>query len=210
MKASRHFKETTSRTILFRQNVNRSNEAWAKFLKDYKDALVAWDRKEFGDDAHTAEDIVMEIFLNIIVDPVITNLEPDESFRSTLIHLCKKKHSSVTKPWRNGLKRKLAEWHIISHASSGDIYQETKLGVGQLVINDLLNRAKDGCRDFLTFSPTNLKHWRKMWEAGADAKCQDVAKSLKVSGSVLSKSCSKVNAYIVSTTEEILKRRGFH
>ena len=41
MNASRYFKETTSRTILFRQNVNRSNEAWAKFLKDYKDALIA-------------------------------------------------------------------------------------------------------------------------------------------------------------------------
>ena len=209
MKASRYFKETTNRTILFRQNVNRSNEAWAKFLKDYKDALIAWDMKEFGDDIHTAEDIVMEIYLNIIVDPVITNLVPDQSFRSTLIFLCKKKHSSVTKPWRNGLKRKLAEWQIISRPSPGDIYLETKLGVGQLVINDLLNREKDGSRSYLTFSPTNLRHWRKMWEAGADAKNQDVAKSLKISGSVLSKSCAKVNDFIVSTTDEILKRRGF-
>ena len=209
MKASRYFKETTSRTILFRQNVNRSNEAWAKFLKAYKDALIAWDMKEFGDDIHTAEDIVMEIYLNIIVDPVITNLVPDQSFRSTLIYLCKKKHSSVTKPWRNGLKRKLAEWQIISRPSPGDIYLETKLGIGQLVINDLLNREKDGSRSYLTFSPTNLRHWRKMWEAGADAKNQDVAKSLKISGSVLSKSCAKVNDFIVSTTDEILKSRGF-
>lgn len=209
MKASRYFKETTSRTILFRQNVNRSNEAWAKFLKDYKDALIAWDMKEFGDDIHTAEDIVMEIYLSIIVDPLITNLVPDQSFRSTLIYLCKKKHSSVTKPWRNGLKRKLAEWQIISRPSPGDIYLETKLGVGQLVINDLLNREKDGSRSYLTFSPTNLRHWRKMWEAGADAKNQDVAKSLKISSSVLSKSCAKVNDFIVSTTDEILKRRGF-
>ena len=157
MKASRHFKETTSRTILFRQNVNRSNEAWAKFLKDYKDALIAWDMKNFGDDAHTAEDIVMEIYLGIIVDPVITNLNPDKAFRTTLIQLCKKKHDSVTKPWRNGLKRKLAEWHIISRPSPGDIYLETKLGVGQLVINDLLNREKDGSRSYLTFSPANLR-----------------------------------------------------
>ena len=48
-----------------------------------------------------------------------------------------------------------------------------------------------------------------MWEAGADAKNQDVAKSLKISSSVLSKSCAKVNDFIVSTTDEILKRRGF-
>lgn len=209
MKASRYFKETTNRTILFRQNINRSNEAWAKFLKDYKDALIAWDMKEFGDDIHTAEDIVMDIYLSIIVDPVITNLVPDQSFRSTLIHLCKQKHTSVTKPWRNGLRRKLAEWQIISRPSASDIYTETKLGIGKLVINDLLDRAKDGSRSYLTFSPTNLRHWRKMWEAGSDAKCQDIAKSLNVSSSVLSKSCAKVNAHIVSTTEEILKRRGF-
>lgn len=209
MNASRYFKETTSRTLLFRRNINRSNEAWAKFLNDYKDALISWDMKNFGDDAHTAEDIVMEIYLGIIVDPVITNLDPDKSFRTTLIQLCKKKHDSVTKPWRNGLKRKLAEWHIISRPSPGDIYLETKLGIGQLVINDLLNREKDGSRSYLTFSPANLRHWRKMWEAGADTKNQDVAKSLKISSSVLSKSCAKVNAFIVSTTDEILKRRGF-
>ena len=80
---------TSQRTILFRRNVNRDNEEWAHFLEGYREWLMEWDMLEYGDDWHTAEDVVSEIFLSIIMEPLITNLRPNDSFRHTLIVLCK-------------------------------------------------------------------------------------------------------------------------
>ena len=56
---------TSKRTLLFRQNINRDNEAWAHFLEGYRKWLMEWDMLEYGDDWHTAEDIVSEIFVGI-------------------------------------------------------------------------------------------------------------------------------------------------
>ena len=44
--------------------------------------------KKFGDDWHTAEDIVEEIFLNIVREPRITALRHQDSFRHVLINMC--------------------------------------------------------------------------------------------------------------------------
>ncbi|MBQ0031643.1 MAG: hypothetical protein KBT68_02450, partial [bacterium] len=98
---------TSQRTILFRRNVNRDNEEWAHFLEGYREWLMEWDMLEYGDDWHTAEDVVSEIFLGIIMEPLITTLRPNDSFRHTLIVLCKHAHRDLTKPWRKGLVEKL-------------------------------------------------------------------------------------------------------
>ena len=90
--------KTSQRTILFRQNIDRDNEEWAHFLEGYRKWLMDWDMLEYGDDWHTAEDIASEIFLGIILEPLITNLRPDDSFRHTLIVLCKHAHREFTKP----------------------------------------------------------------------------------------------------------------
>ena len=99
--------KTSQRTILFRQNIDRDNEEWAHFLEGYRKWLMDWDMMEYGDDWHTAEDVVSEIFLGIILEPLITNLRPDDSFRHTLIVLCKHGHRDFIKPWRRGLAEKL-------------------------------------------------------------------------------------------------------
>ena len=65
-------KQTSQRSLLFRQNVNRTEAEWVHFLDGYRDALIEFDMKKFGDDWHTAEDIVEEIFLNIVREPRIT------------------------------------------------------------------------------------------------------------------------------------------
>ena len=51
-------KQTSQRSLLFRQNVNRTEEEWVHFLDGYRKALIEFDMKKFGDDWHTAEDIV--------------------------------------------------------------------------------------------------------------------------------------------------------
>ena len=56
-------KQTSQRSLLFRQNVNRTEEEWVHFLDGYRKELIEFDMKKFGDDWYTAEDIVEEIFL---------------------------------------------------------------------------------------------------------------------------------------------------
>ena len=64
-------KKTSQRSLLFRQNVGRTEEEWAHFLDGYRQALIEFDMKKFGDDWHTAEDIVEEIFVDIVREPLI-------------------------------------------------------------------------------------------------------------------------------------------
>ena len=59
-------KQTSQRSLLFRQNVNRTEAEWVHFLDGYRKALIEFDMKKFGDDWHTAEDIVEEIFLSSV------------------------------------------------------------------------------------------------------------------------------------------------
>ena len=81
-------KQTSQRSLLFRQNVNRTEAEWVHFLDGYRKALIEFDMKKFGDDWLTAEDIVDEIFLNIVREPRITALRPQDSFRHVLINMC--------------------------------------------------------------------------------------------------------------------------
>ncbi len=101
-------KQTSQRSLLFRQNVNRTEEEWVHFLDGYRKSLIEFDMKKFGDDWHTAEDIVEEIFLNIVREPRITALRPQDSFRHVLINMCMQKHKSFTKPWRRRLAERLS------------------------------------------------------------------------------------------------------
>ena len=80
-------KQTSQRSLLFRQNVNRTEAEWVHFLDGYRKSLIEFDMKKFGDDWHTAEDIVEEIFLNIVREPRITALRPQDSFRHVLINM---------------------------------------------------------------------------------------------------------------------------
>ena len=113
-------KQTSQRSLLFRQNVNRTEAEWVHFLDGYRKALIEFDMKKFGDDWHTAEDIVEEIFLNIVREPRITALRPQDSFRHVLINMCMQKHKSFTKPWRRRLAERLSvagcfRWAYIAH-----------------------------------------------------------------------------------------------
>ena len=204
--------KTSQRTILFRRNVNRDNEEWAHFLEGYREWLMEWDMLEYGDDWHTAEDVVSEIFLGIIMEPLITNLRPNDSFRHTLIVLCKHGHRDVTKPWRRGLAEKLCAALRLTLRSRSDAIVDAVLGLVDLVEADLMDRTRDGMRAFKTFSKEDLKRWRKLHEAaerdGAKAKMKDIAKKMGVTLSAFSKSCKKVNEFVVERVKEILRRRG--
>ena len=147
---------TSQRTILFRRNVNRDNEEWAHFLEGYREWLMEWDMMEYGDDWHTAEDVVSEIFLEIIMEPLITNLRPNDSFRHTLIALCKHKHRDVTKPWHRGLSEKLCAALRLTLRSRGDALVDAALGLADLVEADLMDRTRDGKRASKTFSKEDL------------------------------------------------------
>ena len=205
---------TSQRTILFRRNVNRDNEEWAHFLEGYRKWLMEWDMLEYGDDWHTAEDVVSEIFLDIIMEPLITNLRPNDSFRHTLIVLCKHEHRDVTKPWRRGLAEKLCAALRLTLRSRSDALVDAALGLVDLVEADLMDRTRDGKRAFKTFSKEDLKRWRTLREAEAkvevkvDAKAKEVAKKMGVSLSAFSKSCKKVNEFVVERVKEILRRKG--
>ena len=209
---------TSQRTILFRRNVNRDNEEWAHFLEGYREWLMEWDMLEYGDDWHTSEDVVSEIFLSIIMEPLITNLRPNDSFRHTLIVLCKHKHRDVTKPWRRGLAEKLCAALRLTLRSRSDALVDAALGLVDLVEADLMDRTRDGKRAFKTFSKEDLKRWRTLREAEAkvevkvDAKAKvkakEVAKKMGVSLSAFSKSCKKVNEFVVERVKEILRRKG--
>lgn len=208
--------KTSQRTILFRQNIDRDNEEWAHFLEGYRKWLMDWDMLEYGDDWHTAEDIVSEIFLGIILEPLITNLRPDDSFRHTLIVLCKHAHRDFTKPWRKGLVEKLCAALRLSRRTRSDAVIDAALGLIELVEADLLDRTRDGTRAFKTFSKEDLKRWRMLREeetkakdkVKAKTKARDVAKKMNVTPSTFSKSIKKVNEYTVEYVKNIMKRRG--
>lgn len=204
---------TSKRTILFRQNINRTNEEWAHFLEGYRDWLMEWDMKQFDDDWHTAEDIASEIFLSIILEPMITNLRPDETFRHTLLTLCKQKHRDVVKPWRKGLASKLCEALHLARTTRSDFVLEAALGFADLVEADLMDETRDGGRDFKDFSKEDLKRWRKLHLAQGSSEekvnAKDVAKINGIGASVFSRSCVKVTNHVVKMVKEILKRRGF-
>ena len=207
--------KTSQRTILFRQNIDRDNEEWAHFLEGYRKWLMDWDMLEYGDDWHTAEDIVSEIFLGIILEPLITNLRPDDSFRHTLIVLCKHAHREFTKPWRKGLVEKLCAALRLSRRTRSDAVIDAALGLIELVEADLLDRTRDGTRAFKTFSKEDLKRWRMLREAEEKAvkdkvkvKAREVAKKTNVTPSTFSKSIKKVNEYTVERVKEIMKRKG--
>ena len=204
--------KTSQRTILFRQNIDRDNEEWAHFLEGYRKWLMDWDMLEYGDDWHTAEDIVSEIFLGIILEPLITNLRPDDSFRHTLIVLCKHAHREFTKPWRKGLVEKLCNALRLSRRTRSDAIIDAALGLVDLVEADLRDRTRDGTRAFKTFSKEDLKRWRMLREAETKAKdkvkAREVAKKTNVTPSTFSKSIKKVNEYVVERVKEIMKRKG--
>lgn len=202
-------RKTTQKTLLFRQNLNRTNAEWARWLDNYFDDLVNWDMKEFGDDWHTAQDIVAEICLDIIRDPLVTNQRPDDTFRHTLITLCKHKHSAVTKPWRKSLMPKVGAALLAPVRSSSDPLTDATIGFMMLVVNDLMDKSLDAGRPYLTFSSTDLTRWRRWIASGIDARQTDIAKALHISESLLSHSIKKVNGHVVSTVSEIMTRRGF-
>ena len=204
--------KTSQRTILFRQNINRDNEEWAHFLEGYRKWLMDWDMLEYGDDWHTAEDIDSEIFLGIILEPLITNLRPNDSFRHTLIVLCKHAHREFTKPWRKGLVEKLCAALRLSRRTRSDAVIDAALGLIELVEADLLERTRDGTRAFKTFSKEDLKRWRMLREEETKAKdkvkAREVAKKTNITPSTFSKSIKKVNEYTVDYVKNIMKRRG--
>ena len=43
-------KQTSQRSLLFRHNVNRTEEEWVHFLDGYRKALIEFDMNKFGDD----------------------------------------------------------------------------------------------------------------------------------------------------------------
>lgn len=202
--------KTSQRTILFRQNINRDNEEWAHFLEGYRKWLMFWDMKEYGDDWHTAEDVVSEIFLAIILEPLITNLRPSDSFRHALITLCKQKHRDFTKPWRKQLVEKLKRSLQPRPRSRGDSRRAAALGLCNLVRADLMDAERDGRRAFTTFSQEDLRRWRKLRlaqkSAAGNPTAGDAARRLNVTRTALSKSCKKVDAHVVEKVKTIMKR----
>ena len=69
-------KKTSQRSLLFRQNVNRTEAEWVHFLDGYRKSLIEFDMKKFGDDWHTAE----KGFDGILLKPA--NLEALKSLMS--------------------------------------------------------------------------------------------------------------------------------
>ena len=197
---------TSQRTLLFRQNINRNNREWAHFLEGYREWLMTWDMNQYGDDWHTAEDVVSEIYLNIILEPLITNLRPDDSFRHVLLTLCKHKHRDIAKPWRKFLAEKLFLTLRISAHAQRDSQRDAAVGLVGLVEADLMDAMRDGNRAFKTFSQEDLRRWRTFRETGATAKV--TAKAMSVHPSAIGRSCKKVDAYVVEKVKVILRRRG--
>ena len=142
-------KKTSQRSLLFRQNVNRTEEEWVHFLDGYRKALIEFDMKKFGDDWHTAEDIVEEIFLNIVREPRITALRPQDSFRHVLINMCMQKHKSFTKPWRKRLAERLSVALCLTMRTQDDARREIAAGFLDLVLADLADVTRDGGRAYM-------------------------------------------------------------
>ena len=139
-------KKTSQRSLLFRQNVNRTEAEWVHFLDGYRKALIEFDMKKFGDDWHTAEDIVEEIFLNIVREPRITALRPQDSFRHVLINMCMQKHKSFTKPWRRRLAERLSVALCLTMRTQDDARREIAAGFLDLVLADMADATRDGGR----------------------------------------------------------------
>ena len=139
-------KQTSQRSLLFRQNVNRTEAEWVHFLDGYRKALIEFDMKKFGDDWHTAEDIVEEIFLNIVREPRITALRPQDSFRHVLINMCMQKHKSFTKPWRRRLAERLSVALCLTMRTQDDARREIA-AVSEGIAADVFfgGVAGDGC-----------------------------------------------------------------
>ena len=135
-------KKTSQRSLLFRQNVNRTEAEWVHFLDGYRKALIEFDMKKFGDDWHTAEDIVEEIFLNIVREPRITALRPQDSFRHVLINMCMQKHKSFTKPWRRRLAERLSVALCLTMRTQDDARREIAAGLLDLVLADMADRLR--------------------------------------------------------------------
>ena len=134
-------KQTSQRSLLFRQNVNRTEAEWVHFLDGYRKALIEFDMKKFGDDWHTAEDIVEEIFVNIVREPRITALRPQDSFRHVLINMCMQKHKSFTKPWRRRLAERLSVALCLTMRTQDDARREIAAGFLDLVLRECLRPA---------------------------------------------------------------------
>ena len=56
-------KQTSQRSLLFRQNVNRTEEEWVHFLDGYRKALIEFDMKKFGDDWQVFRGVCPSSFL---------------------------------------------------------------------------------------------------------------------------------------------------
>ena len=50
-------KQTSQRSLLFRQNMNRTEAEWVHFLDGYRKSLIEFDMKKFGDAQASAEPI---------------------------------------------------------------------------------------------------------------------------------------------------------
>lgn len=202
-------RETTRKTLLFRQNVNRTNAEWARFLENYREDLIRWLMGEFGIDWHTAEDVVSEIFLAIIRNPVILNLRPDDSFRHTLIVLCRQKYTKVAKPWRRKLLEKVCSALRLLGMKRNTPLEEVALGYVDLVTKDLLDESKDNARSYVDYSPKDLERWRARWNAAPGVTPEGLARTEteKITASTFRKSCSKVDDAIAETVKKILERK---
>ena len=202
-------KKTSQRSLLFRQNVNRTEAEWVHFLDGYRKALIEFDMKKFGDDWHTAEDIVEEIFLNIVREPRITALRPQDSFRHVLINMCMQKHKSFTKPWRRRLAERLSVALCLTMRTQDDARREIAAGFLDLVLADMADASRDGGRAYIDFSREDLRRWRKLRECGEEATVKEAAKKARIDASTFGRSCRKVDAHVVSQVKDIMKRRGY-
>ena len=189
--------------------MNRTEAEWVHFLDGYRKALIEFDMKKFGDDWHTAEDIVEEIFLNIVREPRITALRPQDSFRHVLINMCMQKHKSFTKPWRKRLAERLSVALCLTMRTQDDARREIAAGFLDLVLADLADATRDGGRAYIDFSREDLRRWRKLRECGEDATVKEAAKKARIDASTFGRSCRKVDAHVVSQVKDIMKRRGY-
>ena len=58
-------KQTSQRSLLFRQNVNRTEEEWVHFLDGYRKALIEFDMKKFGDGGEDSDGFTIPITLRV-------------------------------------------------------------------------------------------------------------------------------------------------
>ena len=202
-------KKTSQRSLLFRQNVGRTEEEWAHFLDGYRQALIEFDMKKFGDDWHTAEDIVEEIFVDIVREPLITAMRPQDSFRHVLINMCMQKHKSFTKPWRRRLAERLCAALSLTLRTQDDARREIAAGLLDFVLADMADAARDGARAYIDFSREDLRRWRRLRGRGESATVKDAARKAGVDESAFGRSCRKVDAHVVSRVKDIMTRRGY-